>query len=127
MDVLVDSSVWIDYFRGVARGSRLDTLLDNNHVVTNDLILTELVPYLKLKKQNTLIGLLQELRRLPLQVDWQDLVETQVLCLRSGNNGVGIPDLIIAQNARLSGSVLYSLDRQLLALAAMLKIKSLSD
>lgn len=124
MEVLVDSSVWIDYFKGAAYSDQLETLLDNNVVVTNDLILAELVPYLKLKKQNALIGLLQEIRKQPLEIDWQDVVDTQVLCLRSGNNGVGIPDLIIAQNARVCGSVLYSLDKQLLALATMLRIKS---
>jgi len=32
-------------------------------------------------------------------IDWEDLVRMQVTCLRRGINGVGIPDLLIAQNA----------------------------
>lgn len=30
MDVLVDSSVWIDYFKGAAHSAVLDTLIDEN-------------------------------------------------------------------------------------------------
>ena len=52
MQVLVDTSIWIDYFRGGAGSSDLDFLIDENIVATNDIILAELVPYLKVKKKN---------------------------------------------------------------------------
>ena len=43
--ILVDSSVWIDYFRGTAtpQAERLDTLLGTEPVATGDLILTEVL------------------------------------------------------------------------------------
>lgn len=43
--ILVDSSVWIDYFRGVASSEtdRLDRLLDEELVAIGDLILTEVL------------------------------------------------------------------------------------
>jgi predicted nucleic acid-binding protein len=43
--ILVDSSVWIDYFSGIANPSteRLDTLLGVEPLVTGDLILTEVL------------------------------------------------------------------------------------
>jgi predicted nucleic acid-binding protein len=43
--ILVDSSVWVDYFRGVdtAEADKLDTLLGVEQVVTGDLILTEVL------------------------------------------------------------------------------------
>ena len=43
--ILVDSSVWIDYFRGTAtpEAEKLDTLLGTEPVVTGDLILTEVL------------------------------------------------------------------------------------
>lgn len=43
--ILVDSSVWIDYFRGVinAQTDRLDTLLGHELLATGDLILTEVL------------------------------------------------------------------------------------
>ena len=111
MDVLVDSSVWIDYFKGAARSTALDMLIDENLVVTNDLILAELIPFLLLKKQKALVGLLQKIRRLPLGIDWDHIMELQLSCLRHGNNGVGIPDLIIAQNAIQHHLALFSLDK----------------
>lgn len=43
--ILVDSSVWIDYFRGVAspQTDRLDELLDEELIAIGDLILTEVL------------------------------------------------------------------------------------
>ena len=43
--ILVDSSVWIDYFRGVAtpQVDKLDALLDREPVAIGDLILTEML------------------------------------------------------------------------------------
>jgi hypothetical protein len=43
--ILVDSSVWIDYFRGVAspETDRLDELLDEELLAIGDLILTEVL------------------------------------------------------------------------------------
>jgi predicted nucleic acid-binding protein len=43
--ILVDSSVWIDYFRGVAsdQTDRLDALLGVETLATGDLILTEVL------------------------------------------------------------------------------------
>ena len=43
--ILVDSSVWIDYFRGTAtpQTERLDSLLGSEPLVISDLILTEVL------------------------------------------------------------------------------------
>ena len=43
--ILVDSSVWIDYFRGTPtpQTDRLDSLLGSEPVITGDLILTEVL------------------------------------------------------------------------------------
>jgi len=43
--ILVDSSVWIDYFRGTPtpEAEKLDTLLGTEPVATGDLILTEVL------------------------------------------------------------------------------------
>lgn len=111
MDVLVDTSVWIDYFRGGINSAKLDLLIDDNLLVTNDIILAELVPFLKIKKQTEVINLLQAIKRLPLTIDWVEIIEFQVKCLQSGVNGIGIPDLIIVQNAKSNNCELYSLDK----------------
>ena len=43
--ILVDSSVWIDYFRGTStpEAETLDALLSNEPIATGDLILTEVL------------------------------------------------------------------------------------
>lgn len=43
--ILVDSSVWIDYFRGIGtpEAEKLDGLLGNEPLATGDLILTEVL------------------------------------------------------------------------------------
>ena len=43
--ILVDSSVWIDYFRGTAtpQVEKLDSLLGSEPIATGDLILTEVL------------------------------------------------------------------------------------
>ena len=49
MKVLVDSSVWVAYFRGDGDLRRMDWLIEEGLLVTNDLILAELVPPLLLR------------------------------------------------------------------------------
>ncbi len=99
MSVLVDSSIWIDYFRGSGRSDELDYLIDENLIATNDLILAELIPPLHVRNQKRLMGLLGEIERYKVDIDWDDITQMQIICIRNGVNGIGIPDLIIAQNA----------------------------
>ncbi|NCD41043.1 MAG: PIN domain-containing protein [Bacteroidia bacterium] len=111
MSVLVDSSVWIEYFRGTNDTLHLDYLIEENLVVVNDLILAELIPALHLRKQRKLIALMHEIACPPLTIDWDDVILMQITCLRNGINKVGIPDLFIAQHAIQNNLDLYSLDK----------------
>lgn len=123
MDVLVDTSIWIDYFKGGDNSKDLDFLIDENLIVTNDIILAELIPYLKIKKQLKVIKLLHEVNKVPLTIHWEELIEFQVKCLKSGANGVGILDLIITQNAKQNSCKVYSLDKRFRLLNQVLKVK----
>ncbi len=120
--VLVDTSIWIDYFRGGDRSKDLEFLIDENLIVTNDIILAELIPYLKIKKQKKVVSLLYEVAQIPLAIHWEEIIEFQVKCLKSGANGVGIPDLIIAQNAKQNKCKIYSLDKHFRLLNKVLKV-----
>lgn len=111
MEVLVDISIWIDYFKSGKNPEKLDYLIDENLVVINELILTELLPLLVLRREQKLIGLLEKIQKYPIQINWNELVEYQVQCLKSGTSGVGIPDLIIAQNAIQNNLPVYSIDK----------------
>ncbi|MBU3916137.1 PIN domain nuclease [bacterium] len=77
----------------------------------NNLVLTELVPFLRLQHQTSIIQVINEVANLPLSVDWSEIQDFQYTCLKSDINGVGIPDLIIVQNARQSDSFIFSLDK----------------
>ena len=123
MEVLVDTSIWIDYFRGGVNSKDLDFLIDENLIVTNDIILAELIPYLKIKMQMKVIELLHEVNKISLDIHWEEIIEFQVKCLKGGANGVGIPDLIIAQNAKQNNCKVYSLDKHFRLLNQVLKIK----
>jgi predicted nucleic acid-binding protein len=111
MSVLVDSSIWIEYFRGSMNDGRLGFLIEENLLVVNDLILAELIPALHLRRQRKLIGLMHEIICPPLKLDWADLIQMQIACLKHGINKVGIPDLMIAQHAIQNHLELYTRDK----------------
>ncbi len=89
----------------------MDFLIDENILVINDLILAELIPFLRIKNQYNLIDLLNFVERLNLKIDWEQIIDFQHRCLRRGINGIAIPDLIIAQNALQNHCEIYSLDQ----------------
>jgi len=121
--VLVDTSVWIDYFRSGDHSGKLDFLIDENLLVINDLILAELVPFLIVRNQKRLINLLTEVPLLSLSINWDQVVDFQVKCLKNGLNGIGIPDLIIAQNALQNRCELFSLDCHFRLMQDILKVR----
>ena len=123
MSVLVDTSVWIEYFRGGNNFEKLDFLIDENLVVINDLILAELIPFLKIRNQRKVIKLLNHINKLEIHIEWDQLIEFQYKCLKNGLNGVGIPDLIIIQNAKQNHCGIYSLDNHFKLIKDIVKIK----
>ena len=123
MSVLIDTSVWIEYFRGGNNFEKLDFLIDENLVVINDLILAELIPVLKIRNQRKVIKLLNYINKLEIHIEWNQLIEFQYKCLKNGMNGVGIPDLIIIQNAKQNHCEIYSLDNHFKLIKDIVKIK----
>ena len=123
MSVLVDTSVWVEYFRSGNNSEKLDFLIDENLIVTNDLILAELIPFLKVRKQRKLTNLLLNIIKLNLSISWGQIIEYQYKCLKNGLNGVGIPDLIIAQNAKQNNCEIYSLDNHFSLMKDILTLK----
>ena len=121
--MLVDTSVWVEYFRSGNNSEELDFLIDENLIVTNDLILAELIPFLKVRKQRKLINLLLNINKLNLSISWGQIIEYQYKCLKNGLNGVGIPDLIIAQNAKQNNCEIYSLDNHFSLMKDILTLK----
>ena len=102
---------------------KLDFLIDENLVATNDLILAELIPFLKIRNQKKLINLLCKISKLEIVVNWKKILDYQYKCLKKGLNGIGIPDLIIAQNAIQNHCSIYSLDNHFNLVENILNIK----
>ena len=117
MSILIDSSVWVDYFRNKGHADVVELFIEENLVVTNDLILAELVPYLNLRKEFALVPLLREILRQPLSINWNEIIQIQTNCLKQGFNGIGIPDLVIAQNAMQGKLKLLSNDKHFIQLS----------
>ena len=122
MQVLVVTSIWIDYFKSGLNSEKLDEILDDNRVLTNDIILAELIPFLMIRKQQKIVDLLTNIPLLTLKIDWTEIIQWQVACLNAGINGIGISDLIIAQNSKQKRSSIYSLDKHFLSLNQVVDI-----
>lgn len=123
MSVLVDTSIWIDYFRTGNNSEKLDFFIDENLIVINDLILAELVPYLRGHNQRKIVNLLYNINKLELSINWDQVIEFKFKCLKSGLNGIGIPDLIVAQNAKQNHCEIYSLDGHFKLMKDILKLQ----
>ncbi|MDR0723682.1 MAG: PIN domain-containing protein [Endomicrobium sp.] len=110
MNILIDSSAWIEYFKGNKSFLFVNDLIINNAVTTNELILTELLPFILHKKEFELIDLLCNIKKLEIKINWEELRSFQLININNGNN-IGIPDLIIAQNCIQNKGKLLSCDK----------------
>ena len=120
---MIDSSVWIEYFKGNERTKMLDLFIELDIAATNDLILTELLPFLTLHNEKEIFSLLSILPRIELDIFWKGIRETQKLNLNKGVNTVGIPDLIIAQQCVDKNLELWSFDKHFKLMSEYLELK----
>ncbi len=123
MSVLVDTSIWIEYFRTGNNSEKLDFLIDENLIVINDLILAKLIPSLRVRNQRVIVKLLNNINKLELSINWDQIIEFQFKCLKNGLTGIGIPDLIVAQNAKQNHSEIYSHDSHFKLMKDILKLQ----
>lgn len=121
--VLIDSSVWISFFKGNPESKPLLDLIDSNSICVNDLILAELIPALFHKKEFHLVNVIQQVECIPLVIDWKWIIETQEANLANGLNKVGIPDLIITLNAISNDLPLFSFDKHFQLMAQRIDLK----
>ena len=123
--VLVDSSVWIHYFSGSDNSiiEKLNSLIDINNICINDLILAELVPAIMHRKEKQLADLLKVIKKIPLTINWDEIIDIQLLNLRNGINKVGISDIIIFQNTLQNDLILFSIDKHFKLMSKYHKIR----
>lgn len=129
--VIVDTSVWIAFFRGrpedTTTSDALDYLLSGDEVLINDIILTELVPFLNVRGENERASGLSVLPSPSLETDWNELRNLQETCIRSGINKVGIPDLMVAQQAMRLDVPLFSIDKHFPLIAQIAPLRLWPD
>lgn len=121
--ILVDSSVWMDYFKGGEKSFYLEILLRRNLIQINDVVLAEITPPLILRKQNTLVEILDSIKSKPLEVYWPGIIDLQILNLKNGINKIGIPDLILVQHCLEHNLELWSFDKHFELMAGIAKLK----
>lgn len=125
--ILIDSSVWIDYFKGSKSTETLDLFIELDIAITNELILTELLPFLRLHNELEIFSILSKLPRVELDIFWGGIREIQKLNLRNGVNNVGIPDLIIVQQCVDKNLELWTFDKHFKLMSEYLELKIYSE
>lgn len=108
--ILVDTSVWIDFLKD-GGSAKLEELIIEDLVVTNEIILTELIPLLQKQRQKKLIESLSAINKIPLSINWEGIRMLQLTNLKNGINKVGLPDLLITQQAIQNKITLWSKDK----------------
>jgi predicted nucleic acid-binding protein len=112
--VLVDSSVWISFFKGEEQSKRLLDLINTNSVCINELILSELLPSIVHKKETDLQLLLKEITRIEIKIKWDKIRDIQIKNLKNGINNVGLSDIIIVQNVIDHKIPIFTFDKHFL-------------
>lgn len=114
--ILVDTSVWVDHLR---RGNAtLSNLLLSNRVATQPFVIGELACG-HLQKRAEVLGLLQDLPRVPVASDDEVLVFIEQHGLMG--KGIGLIDLHLLASVFLQpGTGLFTLDKKLAVIASEL-------
>jgi len=123
MNNLVDSSAWIEYFKGNEKFLFLNDLIYTNSICINDIILAEILPSIIYKKEYKLAELLNSIKKYLLIIDWHEIQNFQLLNLEHGNNNIGISDIIIAQNCIQNDLFLIEKDKHFSAMSKYIPLK----
>ena len=118
--VLVDTSVWIAFFRegSSSAAKKLDALMEEGEACICGLIEAELLPGLHKKDRARVRTLMTGLPCLETAADiWRDVADIQERSLAQGFGPFSIPDLIVAAVALRHKVPLFSLDKHFLSIA----------
>jgi predicted nucleic acid-binding protein len=116
MSVLVDTSVWVDFFRRGPAMAALDTLLGDEEAATHPLVVAELACG---SPPNPRHRTLLDIESLP-QVRIATLDEARSLLEREKlyGRGLGVVDLMLLASTLITpGARLFTLDKRLLEVA----------
>jgi len=119
--VLVDSSVWIDYFRQGPKAIvvTLDTLLEAGEVAVSGLVYSEIVPFIRNEReQREIEDLLRSQHYLSFDdSDWTMVLKLQGILQKKAGTFATVPDLILAAICIRHRVRLFTLDRHFQVIA----------
>ncbi len=121
--ILIDSSVWIDYFNGGVKSKNLSKLIEQDLILINEIIRAELYPILMHQKHFEVIEALNALPSKSLEIFWEGIRSLQILNLKKGINKVGIPDLIIVQHCLEYNIELMSFDNHFKLMSKVVNLR----
>jgi len=109
--ILVDTSVWVEFFKGTARSGALAALLEADEVLLHSWVLGELVLGGLARGHDAEIADLRQLAASPVVADSEviDLILSRELWGRS----IGWVDAQLTASALVAGSGLWTFDRNL--------------
>ena len=125
--ILVDTSVWINYFSNKNMHRPLDDLIKNDYICTNQIIFSELIPSLIHKNEIKLLNLIKNINDVPLNIDWVTIRDYQIFNLKNGINGVALIDLIILDAVITNRLIIYSTDKHFLKMSALFNFELFNE
>jgi len=120
--ILVDTSVWVDFFRGADRAADLAEHLESNLVLLHPWVLGELVLGGLGPRRKSVIADLKRLSPSPLVPD-EEVLEL-ILARQLSGRGIGWVDVHLLASALVAGSSLWTFDGRLGAAARDLGVVS---
>ena len=123
--ILVDTSVWIDHFRGGATASRLAKLLEDGAVAVHPWVLGELSLGSLGARRGAILRDLGKLHALDVVVDGEVLAMIERRGL--GGSGIGWVDAHLLASALAAPAELWTRDRRLAKVASRLHVLATSD
>ena len=119
--ILVDTSVWIDHFRGMGRASELAPRLVAGDVLVHPWVLGELALGRLGSRRSAILSDLRLLPQAPLVSEGEvmDLIGEEKLW----NQGIGWVDVQFLGSSRLAQAAIWTFDRDLSRAAEMLGLK----
>jgi predicted nucleic acid-binding protein len=122
--VVVDTSVFISYFRGQAEDT-LAVLILNNQVLLSSVVRLELLAGIRKSEISTIERLCNSLQKIE-SFPGPDYCEK--LLLRARGTGLlgGIPDLLILADVLRYSALLFTYDEKMTRLATKLRVKLLA-
>jgi predicted nucleic acid-binding protein len=120
---IVDSNVWIEFFNKKNFFKPVSELLENNTAFINKIILAELLPAARLKKEKDFIECLSGIEMVDLHIDWDEIIEIQFQSIKKGINKLGLLDIAIAQNAKQNKVGIFTINRHMILLCQLIGLE----